>query len=222
MENKKLFLRKVKLWDDPWEAPDDQLPIIRADGEPVKAESLLAGSTVGQCWTYEKDSDAMWRIYSSDRQGIMLETTADNFNQIDNLKHAVLARVIYFNKHNYIEKRQEVSGNKSYLFAGDMALKREAFKHENEVRLLVCLQDYYNELKNVDVWEIPYVEFDIAPESFFTSITLDPRADDWYVRTMIKYCISKGLKCPIEKSSLYQKDFYESTNIVRKYEVVKK
>ncbi len=221
MEHRKLFLRKVKLWDDPWEAPDDQLPIVRADGEPVKAGSLLAGSTVGQCWTYENDSDAMWRIYSSDKQGIMLETIADNFNRIDNLKDAVLARVIYFNKDNYIEKRREISGNKSYLFAGDMALKREAFKHENEVRLLICLQNYYREFQDIDVWEIPYIEFDIAPEAFLKSITFDPRSDDWYVKTMIKYCESKGLKCPIRRSSLYHKDFYESTNIVRRYELVK-
>lgn len=47
IENRKLFLRKIKLWDDPWEAPDDQLPIIRADGKSVKAESLITSSTVG-------------------------------------------------------------------------------------------------------------------------------------------------------------------------------
>lgn len=218
MENRKLFLKKVKLWDDPWEAPDDQLPFIRDNGEPIKAESLLAGSTVGQCWTYEKDSDAMWRIYSSDRQGIMLETTAADFNLIDNLRHAVLARVIYFDRQNYIEKRKEIIANKSYLFAGDMALKRAAFRHENEVRLLVCLQDYYKEFG--DVWEISSAEFDLVPECFLRSITFDPRADNWYVETMKKYCASKGLKCPIEKSTLYQKNFYESTNIVRRYELV--
>lgn len=218
IENKKLYLKKVKLWDDPWEAPDDQLPIIRDNGEPVVAESLIVSSTVGQCWTYEKDSDAMWRIYSPDRQGVMLETTASDFFQVNNLRRASLSKVIYYNKDNYREKRIEVANNRSYTFAGDMALKREAFKHENEVRLLVCLQAY-SELGNV--WEIPTVGFDINPTQFIHSITLDPRADDWFVETMKKYCSSKQLTCPVEKSTLYAKDFFELSNLVRKYEVVK-
>lgn len=219
IENRKLFLRKVKLWDDPWEAPDDQLPIIREDGEPIKAESLIVSSTVGQCWTYEKDSDAMWRIYSNDRQGIMIETIVKNFSLVKNLKRAALSKVIYYNKSNYIEKRYEVANNRSYGFTGDMALKREAFKHENEVRLLVCLQAYEG-MENP--WDISTVGFEIEPEQFIHSITFDPRADEWYVEAIKKYCQSKHLTCPVEKSNLYQKDFYESTNIIRKYEVVKK
>lgn len=185
VENRKLFLRKVKLWDDPWEAPDDQLPIIRDDGKQITAESLLTASTVGQCWTYEKDSDAMWRIYSSDRQGIMIETTVRYFSSIDNLRHASLAKVIYYNKGNYIKIRKEIANNSSYAFAGDMVLKREAFKHENEVRFLVCLQAYPNEIENI--WDIPVVGFGIEPEFFIESITFDPRADEWFVETMKKY-----------------------------------
>jgi len=218
IENRKLFLRKIKLWDDPWEAPDDQIPIIREDGKPIKTESLIVASTVGQCWTYEKNSDAMWRIYSNDKQGIMIETIASNFELIDNLRQASLSKVVYYNKSNFIDKRREVANNLSYKFAGDMALKRDAFKHENEVRLLVCLQAYENEIENI--WDIPVVGFTIEPEIFIKSITFDPRADEWFVETMKKYCRSKKLNCPTEKSALYKKDFYETTNIVRKYEVV--
>jgi len=219
VENRKLYLRKVKIWDDPWEAPDDQLPIIREDGEPIFSESLITTSTVGQCWTYEKDSDAMWRIYSPDRQGIMIETIANEFNNIDNLRRAFLSKVIYYNKRNYIEKRNEIAKNHSYFISGDLALKREAFMHENEVRLLVCLQEYSNEIDNI--WDIPVVGFKVKPGSFIKSITFDPRADEWFVDTMKKYCISKKLTCPIEQSTLYKKDFYEASGIIRKYEVVK-
>ncbi|AGA68710.1 Protein of unknown function (DUF2971) [Desulfitobacterium dichloroeliminans LMG P-21439] len=217
IENQKLFLRKVKSWDDTWEAPDDQLPIIMDDGSERYAESLIVTSTVGQCWTYEKDSDAMWRIYSSNRQGIMIETDVDSFFEIDNLKRAVLAKVIYFNKSNYIEKRYEIANNKSYHYAGEMALKREAFKHENEVRLLVCLQGY-RDIENW--WDIPVVGFNINPNTFIKSITFDPRADEWFVDAMKKYCQSKGLICPIGKSTLYERNFYEEAKIVRQYKVV--
>ncbi|MEA5135723.1 MAG: DUF2971 domain-containing protein [Candidatus Fimivivens sp.] len=218
IENKKIYLRKIKLWDDPWEAPDDQLPMVSDNGNLVYPESLLTTSTVGQCWTYEKDSDAMWRIYSSDRQGVMIETVAKDFILISDLRRASLSKVIYYNEKNYIEKRREIQKNSSYSFAGDMALKREAFKHENEVRLLVCLQHYP---KMEDMWDVPVVGFDVKIENFIKSITFDPRADDWFVETMKKYCDSKEIDCSVKKSSLYDKDFFQRTQFVMKYEVVK-
>jgi hypothetical protein len=118
----------------------------------------------------------------------------------------VLAKVIYFKNSNYIEKRYEIANNKSYRYAGDMALKREAFKHENEVRLLVCLQGHH-EIENC--WDIPVMGFCININTFIKSITFDPRADTWFVDTMEKYCQSKSLNCPIEKSTLYEKNFYK-------------
>lgn len=219
VENKKLYLNKVKRWEDTWEGPDDQLPIITDTGKKIFTESLITASTVGQCWTYDNDSDAMWRIYSPDRQGIMIETYIDCFRDIRDLRRAVLAKVIYFNKENYIQKRYEIAENKSYRYVGDMALKREAFKHENEVRLLVCLQEY-EEIPNC--WDIPVMSFDFNPQTFIKSITFDPRADDWFVTTMKQYCLSKGFSCPVKKSSLYEKDFFKESNIVKRLVTVDK
>ena len=90
VENRKLFLNKVKRWEDTWEGPDDQLPMITDSGKEVFSESLITAATVGQCWTYDNDSDAMWRIYSPDRQGIMIETNVDCFREIQDLRRAVL------------------------------------------------------------------------------------------------------------------------------------
>ena len=98
-----------------------------------------------------------------------------------------------------------------------MALKREAFKHENEVRLLVCLQGYEGVTNG---WDIPVVGFSINPNSFIKSVTFDPRSDEWFVDTMKKYCLSKGLICPTKKSTLYERNFYDEAKIVRRYEVV--
>ncbi len=217
VENNKIFLNKVKNWEDPWEGPDDQIPLRLKSGKLERHHSFLTSTTVGQCWTYEKDSDAMWRIYSSDRQGVMIETSVESFGEIQGLREAVLAKVIYYNRDNYIKKRTEIFENKSYGYVGDMALKKEAFKHENEVRLLVCLQAY---VKIKEALEISCMGFDFNPFTFIKSITFDPRADDWYVNTMKLYCASKGFTCPVEKSSLYEKDFFERSKIVRKYETI--
>ena len=39
--------------------------------------------------------------------------------------------------------------------------------------------------------------------------------------TKKEYCLSKGFSCPIGKSSLYEKDFFEKAKIVRRYVTVK-
>ena len=220
VESKKIFLNKVKNWEDPWEVPDDQIPLQLADGSIEQHDSLIAATTVGQCWTYEKDSDAMWRIYSPDRQGIMIEANANSFMEINNLREAVLAKVMYYSdKESYIKLRNEISENFSYQYAGDMALKRDAFKHENEIRLLVCLQ-MYGDIK--EALEVKNMSFEFDPLSFIKSITFDPRADDWYVNTMKLYCYSKGFTCPIEKSSLYSKNLFKEFQISKRYETVEK
>lgn len=207
IENNKLFLKKVKLWEDTWECPMDQLPIFLDRECLCKGEALFSDSTVGQCWTYEKDSDAMWRIYSPDRQGVMIETTVESFREIEGLKHAVLIKVVYFNNKNGAKKINEFLNSNSYYGFGKIALKREAFKHENEVRLLTCLQGY----EDIDnCYDIPVVAFKFNPATFIKSITFDPRADEWFVDTMKKYCVSKGL-CEAKKSSLYEENFFEET-----------
>lgn len=79
VENEELLLKKITLWEDTWEGLDKQIPRRKDDGGLEYPHTTLADSVVGQCWTYEKDSDAMWRIYSPDKQGVMIETKAKNF-----------------------------------------------------------------------------------------------------------------------------------------------
>ena len=74
----------------------------------------------------------------------------------------------------------------------------------NEVRLWVCLQAY-REIPNR--WDILVIGFHFNPLTFIKSITFDLRANEWFVSTMKQYCLSKGLSCPIEISSLYEKVF---------------
>lgn len=221
VENEELLLKKITLWEDTWEGLDKQIPRRKDDGGLEYPHTTLADSVVGQCWTYEKDSDAMWRIYSPDKQGVMIETKAKNFFYIKGLRHAILARVKYFNNDNFLEKIKEIENDKSYRFAGTMILKRDAFKHENEVRLLVCMQSYMHD-SDINAWNIETYGFKVNPFEFIESITFDPRADQWFVSTMKKYCNSKGFTCPVTKSKLYDRSFFKDTGIAISYIPVEK
>ena len=73
IKEKKMAMVKPKLWDDPFENLLLSSRFQLDDGEIVNFES--ANSVYGQCWTEHRESDAMWRIYSPQKNGIRVSTT---------------------------------------------------------------------------------------------------------------------------------------------------
>ena len=66
-------LVRPSLWDDPFENY-----VLSAIGRLKSGERFSIGfkdKLYGQCWTLDRDSDAMWRIYSPDRQGVRVRST---------------------------------------------------------------------------------------------------------------------------------------------------
>lgn len=62
MSKKNNVLVKTSLWEDPFENF-----ILTSTGVLASGETFTIGSReqyFGQCWSYKKESDAMWRIYS--------------------------------------------------------------------------------------------------------------------------------------------------------------
>jgi hypothetical protein len=60
-------------WDDPYENFILKSKVRMKSGE-VKAFDLHE-NVYGQCWSRHKASDAMWRIYSPNKDGIRIKTT---------------------------------------------------------------------------------------------------------------------------------------------------
>jgi hypothetical protein len=61
-------------WDDPFENFFLKQNAITSNGKLVSLASLY-DSWYGQCWTKHRDNDAMWRIYSPNKDGIRVATT---------------------------------------------------------------------------------------------------------------------------------------------------
>jgi len=99
-------------------------------------------------------------------------------------------------------------------------LKRKAFEHEAEVRLVTadepnCLvQGFLPD-------DAPRCYFDLDPLEFIERITIDPRADERYVEVVQKYCKRAAFAIQPVKSSLYG-DPYAHTHLVRKYVTINK
>lgn len=74
-ESRQNVLVKPKNWEDPFENFILKCPVMFSDG--TLAPIPLRDQTYGQCWTFQKASDAMWRIYSPKSDAVRLRSTVD-------------------------------------------------------------------------------------------------------------------------------------------------
>ena len=141
-------------WDDPFEnfilESDAKFP----SGKIIKGR--LHSEFYGQCWTLNRTSDAMWRIYSHKNQGIRIRTSIELLaeslsrslsspvEQPQETGLAFIGRVLYF-------PRKDLKGYAGKAFshglscdavAKTLLVKRNAFRHEREVRLLFLNAGY--------------------------------------------------------------------------------
>lgn len=137
-------------WEDPFENfLLDRAEALGTDGEHISLTSL-ADDWYGQCWSLRADTDTMWLIYSPDagRPGVKAKSTIGRI--FENLRRVpstapwlqyFVGRVDYRGE----AEIQDLMGKVTFAdlaqgeaFARFLCLKREAFAHESEVRLLFC------------------------------------------------------------------------------------
>lgn len=185
-------------WDDPYETH-------------IKHEYDHA--IFAQCWSKASVSDAMWRIYSPNMLGVRLRTTRSSLTaamQAYTQKNAGfkrrLADVEYFSPTKY---RNKVDGLDSIMqliastpsVAADMlCLKRNAFRHENEVRAIL----YDENAKRGDGGRVKPIKVEVDGHALINSIMFDPRAPIELCNAMKHYLRDKlQFKGEIKKSKLY-------------------
>lgn len=202
-------LVKPKKWDDPFENLVFQQKATLSDGTSVSFDPIR-NRFYGQCWTLsQNETDALWRIYSHDKDGVRVKTTLrklfDNFYDTSNIYAAVsffLGKIIYesnesitkeLESSDYLSKvLNDVSGRS---MVQTLLVKRKEFEHENEVRLI-----YFS--SEDSVMDIYRYSFD--PNSIFEDILFDPRFETDEIEKKKGEIRNHGFKGTITKSELYQ------------------
>jgi hypothetical protein len=175
---KKNVLVSPKKWDDPFENF-----ILKSKAKLPNGEIVDFGfrdDWFGQCWTRHKASDAMWRIYSPNSKGVRIRTTIPKLaqslaGQLGKWQRiqCFLGKVKYLNSSNMMNFANTIFKGKNnpeaYELAQTLLIKRPAFKHENEVRLL------YFEKNSGNTRDI--YKYDIDPHKLIDQIMIDPRVD---------------------------------------------
>ena len=176
-------------WDDPFE--NLALKSV-VDIKGKKADFAFKNDLYGQCWTKHKASDAMWRRYSEciDRKyskgikhkrtdGIRIRTTVGKL--LDSLSSAVpeptslscfIGEVRYLTDSQLKEfARKQFSdglGSNGKKIAETLLIKRNAFLHEREVRLI-----YWSQKRTRP--EDDFFPYTIDPHNLIDQIMLHPQ-----------------------------------------------
>ena len=184
-------------WEDPYE---------------VRSTNALSNAVFAQCWCRDGVSDAMWRIYSTDRLSIRIRTTEQKLKSallracIDQDIGLKIARVQYVNDIEHLLRDETIllSAARKPTFANAVShlfLKRRAFKHEAETRVLL-----FDSKQDIDS-NVKFIKVKLPTRNLIDSVLVDPRAPDEFVAAYTAY-IKGVLKFPgpVRKSQLYRSD----------------
>ena len=210
MFTKTLVLTLPKLWDDPFENYVLNSPIIEKNG----GISFFGfrDDLYGQCWTLHKETDAMWRIYSPNKNGVKVKTTIKKLynslydSQKENKQRDIscfIGKVIYKPQRELLKilETKKLNGFPIISASGEnlvrtLLIKRNEFTHEKEVRLIY---DSGNTKNKHDIFR-----FKINPFDLYDEIVFDPRMEFFLYAVFLKFLIGSGYKKRITKSKLYQ------------------
>lgn len=184
IELKRMYLTNLNNWEDPWELPAKH-----------RESYGLKGTLLGQCWTSQGVSDAIWKMYGKNKEGILIETSVNKFRLLNNLSNSFLCPIIYYdNLDKTLNDIELLHSDMKVFYHG--VLKRVAFKHEKEIRLI----SYINKDMNYDKKNLI---ISVEPHNFIENIFIDPRASDWYVDTITSYCNRCNINIIPQKSDLF-------------------
>lgn len=134
------FSRRHEL-DDKWEGANPQSEIRKgsrerkAIGMPSFAEKI-ADEAVFNCWhENDRESVAMWRLYTSGREGVAIQTTIDRLYWL--LKKSQYWAMIQVLRVQYIDYDQEDDPPREGGHYGLLTCKRRSYEHEREVRAIL-------------------------------------------------------------------------------------
>ena len=209
---------RPKLWDDPFENLALNSTTFM-DNENKNSD--LKDNVYGQCWTLHTASDAIWRIYSNGTDGVRIKTTvgellgalAEGIQNTAPQTHpntppdglpsisAYIGKVRYLYKNklsNFADTHfaKGLDGNGKKI-AETLLVKRKAFKHEREVRLVYFAQ---GSKAAGDIYRFPF-----DPHKLVSQIMLHPQLTPVHASDLKKKIKQDtGYKGEIKRSLMYQ------------------
>jgi hypothetical protein len=203
--DKKNVLSAVKNWKDKFENFQLKLGGV-LDGKAFGYG--FVNDLVGQCWTRHSLSEAMWGIYANDPSKRYLRIRSTPRKLLTALVDAhpemphdtCFVGGVEYKKEKQLRTFLKGGGDLHISPTGiatSLLLKRHAFKHESEVRLI-----YFGDAKNYDTKGL--YRYTVNPNEMITQIMADPNRDrkNWRSdRSTIE--AATGFHGEIKRSKIY-------------------
>lgn len=202
LESDTTNFRKVSSWEDTWENPYKHVITYgknNKNGTKNQFTNMRFEEIYGQCWTSNNDSDAMWRIYSPNKDGIMISSTIEKLGLVEEIIYGIIKPITYTKRDIKKIMLEEILRSES-PYIRSVFLKRDSFEHEKEIRFVA---ERINIKANFEKLSNNFISLKIRTKELIDKITIDPRATDWYVETIKKYCDRIGFNKDVVKSELY-------------------
>lgn len=206
-DDRENVLVRPKMWEDPFENVILSAEVRTAKGE--KGRFGFHDEVYGQCWTLHTASDAMWRIYSEKKDAIRIRTTVGQL--LDSLCAANgewAPTTCFIGKVDYVSDAKLQAFAKTIFREGitpdaiarSLLIKRNAYKHENEVRLIFIEPDNKKHAKGI-------YRHGIDPGALFDQAMADPRLPFEKFLRLKKQIVKRTalIENQVKRSSLYKK-----------------
>lgn len=214
LKHRRLTLVRPRMWEDPWENYLYRYMHKMHGGSDLLlrwyGEDLFA-----QCWTFHRETDAMWRIYSHNKDGVkvkshirpLLEALRGKAGGYA-LANCFVGKVEYMTKQrikDVVLKERFIESvsrdDTAYKRALTLLFKRREFSHEKEVRLIHdCWQK--EQVRDNELFDI-----DIDPNQIFELVTFDPRLEYLTFKDLKTEIRALGYNNKVFKSKLYSLEF---------------
>lgn len=194
-EKGEMYFSHPSKWDDPYETR-----LVHRDLDRIYA----------QCWCKNGVSDAMWRIYSPTHLGVRIGTSTKKLNNAlsagaKNLGIDIrMEDVKYLSQHDLNREAECIQNKLKKKFNLGLAtnllfMKREAYEHESEHRVIATCQSTSKRMINEGI------KIQIDAKKVIDSILIDPRAPTELADALIYYFKNKiGFTEKCQKSALYK------------------
>jgi len=207
---KRMVLLKPHKWDDPFENFLYSSEATSEDNVSISLASLRE-TAFGSCWSLAKESDAMWRIYSHNKDGVKVRTTVGKlFNTFwkavrDPALKCYVGKVVYWGEAEIKKLISDPQQTNAIIFdsqgieqAKSFLIKRKEFEHEQEVRLL------YTTTPDQPECRVETFSFLVDPFDLLDEIVFDPRIDKSVYNALSLAIRQLGFTKEISRSSLYE------------------
>jgi hypothetical protein len=223
---RQLVLVPPQRWEDPFEVLASDIMMEDRRSKPYLQQSLepYLRPVFAQCWSRTQESDTLLRAYSRvvkdphfkrntdpQQEGVRVRSSATRLIRAAKDWAASLSGVLCFVGAVQYKTRDNIMQHLANLVcqhgpnafgvgrlrAEQLLLKRTAFSHEDEVRL-ICVDE--RGISDQEVTRIP-----IDPNELFEEVTFDPRLSDFERIERETVARSLGYKGPFMSSDLYKR-----------------